>query len=107
MGTWVWCPKLPLTIHPALHGWARGEAHQDFMSCLGTEHSNIKALPYFCGLFCFVFIFLLFFNFQTVIILCELAIPWAYFGVSLVNLGLLEPRLEFFPLNSEKMEDFS
>lgn len=43
---------------------------------------------------------------QTAIIFCELAIAWAYFGVSLINLVLLETGLEFFHLHSGKIEDF-
>lgn len=51
-------------------------------------------------------VLLVFFYFQTAIIFCELAIAWAYFGVSLINLVLLETGLEFFHLHSDKIEDF-
>lgn len=75
--------------------------------CLAWALNRVTKKLCYAFVFCFGFAFVLFFNFQTVIILCELAIPWAYFGVSSVNLGLLEPRLKFFHLHSEKLEDFS
>lgn len=105
MGTQVCRSKLPGTTHPALHGWVWGEMHLHLASSLGTKQSNRKALACFCVLLCFPFCCFLISELST--ILCQLAIPWAYFEGCLINFdeGLLEPGLEFFHLYSEKMED--
>lgn len=94
MGTWVWCPKLPFATHPALHGgpgmkWIR-------ILCLAWALYRATEKLCHAFAFCSVFLFLLFFNFQTVIIVHELASPLAYFGVSFLNLGLLSQDLNSF-----------
>lgn len=105
MGTWVWCPKIPFTTHPAHHGEPGVKCIRIFCLAWALYRETEKLCHAF--VFCSVFLFLLFFNFQTVIILHELSIPLAYFGVIFLNLGLLEPGLEFFHLHSEKLDDFS